>query len=316
MSSLEFRVPISPNAGFFASVRLIVLSLAWLGPPYSTARILVSVGDYADVAEVRAKNRWAIDYPVEWRSVPHDLFEAESYLGTANDRFLESPRADIIILCDADTCAIARFDGLLAMLDVAHPLVVGLQAHDSPFGANAADNESRWRKLLTDAKLPRHQPLFRHYSFDPERKKGWAPPYLNYGFVAFNRTAFERIAPLANKYTLRAMALLEEPFFSAQVGLALAISAADIDTAQLGHAYNCANDDRVFAAGLRCENEIKIIHYLRDDEFDRRTFLCEPKELRRFLDTPKRGRVTDRLRQHVALFREQFEELASAASAA
>ena len=57
MSSLEFRVPISPSAGFFASVRLIVLSLAWLGPPYSTARILVSVGDYADLADVRAKNR-------------------------------------------------------------------------------------------------------------------------------------------------------------------------------------------------------------------------------------------------------------------
>jgi len=59
------------------------------------------------------------------------------------------------------------------------------------------------------------------------------------------------------------MALLEEPFFSAQIGLALATSAAGIDTPQLGHAYNCANDDRLFAAGLRCENEIKIIHYLR-----------------------------------------------------
>ena len=105
-------------------------------------------GDYADLDEVRAQNRWATEYPVEWRSVPYDLFEAESYLATANDRFLDSPRADMVILCDADTCAIARFDLLLAMLNIANPLVAGLQAHDSPFGANAADIESDGGKCL------------------------------------------------------------------------------------------------------------------------------------------------------------------------
>jgi hypothetical protein len=318
VSSVEFRIPISPNAGFFTSVRLIALLAARLGPPYSTARILVSVGDYADLDEVRACNEWATDYPVEWRTVPHDFFEAESYLATANDRFLDSPRADIIVLCDADTCAIARFDDLLVRLDVAHPLVAGLQAHYPPFGAaslKAAENESRWWKLLAGADLPRYQPLVRRYSFDPDGEKGLAPPYFNYGFIAFNRPAFERIAPLANKYTLRAMALLEEPFFSAQIGLALAISASGVNTMQLGHADNCANDDRVFATGLGSENDIRIIHYLRGDEFDRRTFLCELMELRRFLDMPKCNSVTERLRQHVALFREQFEQGAAGESA-
>jgi hypothetical protein len=306
VTTLEFRIPISPSAGFFSSVRLIAVSLAQMGPPYSLARILVSVGDCADIAQVRRENPWADDYPIEWRIVPHDLFEAARYFATGRDRYLENARADVVVMCDADTCPIDRLDMPLRMLCGEEPKIAGLQAHYAPFPGSAAENEATWRKLLTSASVPHQELLTRRYSMDPDGRMGWAPPYFNYGFVAFNRCAFERIAPIVHKYTLHALGLLDEPFFAAQVGLTLAAAAAQIPTLLLDHAYNCANDEHVFSTGLRSEEDIKIIHYLRPDEFDRRTFLSDPAEFEAFLNTPKRNRVNERLRQHVLKLHDLF----------
>jgi hypothetical protein len=299
MMTLEFRVPISPSAGFFANIRLLAVSLARLGPPYSSARVLVSVGDCTELAQVRAANAWASAYPILWRIVPHDLFEAQRYVGTVADGMLESTCADVIVCCDADICPISRFDELFPMLAIERPIVAGLQAHFSPFGGSAIENESTWRKTLSGAGLA-HQPLFQQYSMDPAGGMGCAPPYFNGGFMLFNRLAFERVAPIFNKYQKITVALLGETFFCSQIAFALAIAAAGITTMPLGHAYDCANDDLVFSTGLASEDDIKVIHYLRDDEFDRRSFLTDPAALHDFLTTPKRNRVSERLRLHVA----------------
>ena len=299
--TLEFRIPISPTAGFYSEVRLFAVSLARLGPPYSSARILVSVGDYADLVQVRSENEWAARYPVEWRIVPHDLFRELRYIATGNDRYSEPAAADVVILCDADTCPVARFDDLLAMLS-GEPKVAGLQAHFAPFAGSAAENEAKWKELLASTGLA-NQPLTHAYSMDPTEAMGRAPPYFNYGFVAFNRAAFQAVAPLAFSYMRKALTLLGDHFFhvglSDQVGLALAIAAAGVGTLPLGHAHNCANDDLVFTTGLSSEDDIKFIHYLRGDEFDRRTFVADPIALRDFLAVPKRNRVSERLRRHV-----------------
>ena len=299
--TLEFRIPISPTAGFYSEVRLFAVSLARLGPPYSSARILVSVGDYADLVQVRSENEWAARYPVEWRIVPHDLFRELRYIATGNHRYSEPAAADVVILCDADTCPVARFDDLLAMLS-GEPKAAGLQAHFAPFAGSAAENEAKWESLLASTGLA-GQPLTRRYSMDSTGAMGRAPPYFNYGFVALNQAAFEAVSPLALGYVRQAITLLGDHFslfgFSDQAGLALAIAAAGVATLPLGHAHNCANDDRVFTTGLDSEDEIKVIHYLRGDEFDRRTFLADPIAFRDFLAVPKRNRVSERLRRHV-----------------
>ncbi len=300
MTALEFRVPISPIPGFYASVRLIAVSLARLGPPYSSARLLVSVGDYADLSRVKAENEWAAAYPIEWRIVSHELFETQSYMATGADRYCEPARADTVVLCDADTCPVARFDELLSRMAGARAKVMaGLQAHFSPFGGSASSNEGKWRELLAGAGFT-NQPLVWRYSMDPEGLMGSAPPYFNYGMVAFNRPAFDRIAPIASQYVEIALKLLDQPFFAAQVGLTFALLAAEIDPLFLGHAYNCANDDLVWTTGLTSTKDIKIIHYLREDEFARLSFLADPAERAKFLGTPKRNLVSERLRDHIA----------------
>lgn len=300
--TLEFRIPVSPTAGFFSELRLFAVSLAGLGAPYSSARILVSVGDYANLAQVRNDNEWATRFPIEWQVVPHNIFRELGYIGTGNHRYCEPAAADVVILCDADTCPVARFDDLLAMLS-GEPKVAGLQAHFAPFAGGAAENEAKWMTLLASAGFAR-QPLTQRYSMDPTGAMGRAPPYFNYGFVAFNREAFEAVSSLAFGYVRQTMTVLGDRLhhirFSDQVALTIAIMAAGVSTLPLSHAYNCANDDLVFTTGLASEDEIKFIHYLRGDEFDRRTFLVDPIAFREFLSVPKRNRVSERLRRHVA----------------
>ena len=71
--------------------------------------------------------------------------------------------------------------------------------------------------------------------------------------------------------------------FSDQAGLALAIAAAGLATLPLGHAYNCANDDRVFTTGLDSERRDQGYSLpARGREFDRRTFLADPIAFRDF----------------------------------
>jgi hypothetical protein len=117
-TGLEFRIPISPLASMYSNVRFAAMSLARLGPPYSTARIVVSVGDCASHEQVLRETPWAHALPLEWRVAPHQECETNPCPASGNDRYAEGPRADVVVLCDADLCVIDRFDDLLAALGV------------------------------------------------------------------------------------------------------------------------------------------------------------------------------------------------------
>jgi hypothetical protein len=306
-TALEFRIPISPLASMYSNVRFAAMSLARLGPPYSTARIVVSVGDCASHEQVLRETPWAHALPLEWRVAPHQECETNPCPASGNDRYAEGPRADVVVLCDADLCVIDRFDDLLAALGREQPAVAGLQAHYPPFHQReAAANDGLWKELLAEVDAPTRA-LQYPYSMAPDGSQGRGPAYFNYGFVAFNRRGFQRVAPLVTKYTAIACRFLTDrragdPGYQSQVGLALAIAVAGLDVVPLGHEYNCANDDRVLACGLGDPAAVKALHYLRTEEFDRNNFLCDLEAHRRFTAAPLRGRVSERLRQHVVTF--------------
>jgi len=288
----------------YSTVRLAALSLAKLGPPYSQARILVSVGDCVSYDQLMRETTWSEGLPIEWRVAPHYACESNPITSSGNDRYSENPRADVVVLCDADLCVVARFDELLNRLSTANPLVAGLQAHFPPFPDRRPEaNNAMWHLLLDGIGMPR-RPLGYGYSLVADRDQGSAPAYFNYGFVAFNRPGFLRIAPLVTKYTEIARGFLTErpgqiPGFQSQIGLTLAIAAAGLDVLPLGHAYNCANDDLVFAHGLGDIAQAKVLHYLRGDEFDRNSFVADPAAHATFIAKPLQCRVSERLRQHV-----------------
>jgi hypothetical protein len=306
---LEFRFSISPKPEFYATVKLAALSLRRLGPPYDSARILVSVGDYADLDTISAANGWSEDFPVEWRSVSHELFSDHSYLATHNDRYFAPSDADVIFMCDSDVCLIGRIDDLVDCIGRSnHRMVAGLQAHFAPFQFGSAGNEAAWRRIFSDMELAEPR-LAMQYSGDPAGIMGRAPVYFNYGLVAFGREAFAAVAPLQASYCQMMRILTKDSFFLTQIGLSLMIAATQLDFKMLTFAYNCSNDDLPFAASdefrINDVNDIRVIHYLRNDQFDRRKFLVDPAAYAAFLSASHFNWVNKRLQDHVMMLGRQ-----------
>jgi hypothetical protein len=298
--TFEFRIPILPEPEFFSNIKLAALSLAKLGGAYTTTPIVVSIGGHADTDQVYAVNRWSRTYPVIWRPVPHPV--SDRGFSSGIDRYVEPPRGDVVIMIDADACLMRPIDDLLLrMRGAERPLVAGLSAHFSPFSRDGAENNATWRRLL-DAFGFCDTPLDRRYSESPDEASGGSPPYFNYGFVAFNRSAFILIQPLIRSLTERVSHYLKDtPFlvFSGQIAVSLAILTVDVDTLAIGPEYNCPNSDEMLAYGLRDAADIRVLHYLRRDQFDRHSFLCNRDEFDAFCSKPFASPVLQAFQRHV-----------------
>ena len=298
--TFEFRIPILPEPAFYSNVKLSALSLAKLGGAYASAPIVVSIGGHADEMQVRALNRWSENYPLTWRAVPHAI--SDRTFSSGFDRYVEPPRGDVVILIDADACLLRPIDNLLLTLrNAARPLVAGLPAHFSPFSRNGIENDARWRELLQTFGFG-EVPLQQRYSESPDPGYGASPPYFNYGFVAFNRAAFIAIQPLIRPLTERVLRHLADTpfvFFSGQIALTLAMLTVGCETLALGPEYNCPNSDEMFAHGLTNAADIRVLHYLRQDEFNRHRFLCDRREFDAFCNRRFASAVVRVFQQHV-----------------
>ena len=292
---LEFRFSISPSPSFYSTVRLAALSLRRLGSPYDTARLVVSVGDYATLDQIRTANAWSEDFPVEWRTVDAEAFRDQSYLATHNDRYF-APAADVI-----------------AHIGEPGPRkMAGLQAHFSPFFCVSAEQrESEWRRIFAAADLG-EPPLSIAYSGDRDGAMGRAPAYFNYGLVALSRAAFDAIAPAQASCCNMMHRLTNGSFFLTQIALSVSSVAEGVEAELLSFAYNCSNDELPFAAPdrfrINCVEEIRVIHYLRGDEIDRRAFLVDPAAYAAFMSATNLNRVNERLRNHLATLA-QYDDL-------
>jgi len=303
LPTFEFRIPIAPTPAFYSNIRLAAMSLARLGEPYKSAPIIVSVGYNADLGVVRDVNSWAVDYPIVWYAPPSELWDQGGFEeGRFGHRFPEDVDSEVVIHCDADTCIVGRFDDLLRDLGRPGPRLAACMAHGSPFGGSPEENETRWRNLFRSAHLAPPS-LGCTYSMMSREEAGGSPPYFNAGFVAFNRDAWRRILPAVDLLTpfarnfLRPMGRAQ---FSIQAALSLALArCAEVEVRHLGLEYNCPNDDAAFDHGVRSEDDIRVIHFLRKDEFDRHRFLSEPAMFDTFLKADLKGRVNRRLRDHI-----------------
>ncbi len=304
--TFEFRIPILPHASFFSNVKLAALSLAALGDNYAVAPVRVSVGDHADRDAVIAANSWSQNYPVEWRMVPIEVSDAEFSSGL--DRYAMPTSSDVVILIDADACLLRPIDELVEQLCMAQrPTIAGMQAHFPPF-KDRATSEVQWRSLLTKCGFP-DIALERGYSMSPPEVSGLCPAYFNYGFVAFNATAFERIRPLIAGYTHKLLALLagtQQIYFTAQLALTLAILETGVDVLELGPEYNCPNSDEMLAHGLRAADDVRVMHYLRNSVFDRHAFLCEHQAFEAFRQTEFSSPIVQSFRAHVLNLKNVF----------
>ena len=301
MATCEFRLPIAAAPGFYSNVKLAALSLAALGPPYDAAPLTVFFGGDADPGQVRADNPWSGALPhLAWRAAPPVRVHPGFASGLA--RYSRPAEADVVVLMDADACLLRPIDDLLETLSSAQePTVAALPAHASPFSHDGATNDAAWRHLLQDCGLA-DVPLDSRYYRHPDGYPGWCPPYFNYGFVAFNRAAFERVRPLLEDLTERMLQRYEgtpTAFYSAQLALTLALLQCSVRTLALDHAFNCPNSDEMSKFAPLAPDSIRVLHYLRTAEFDRHRFLCDPAAFDAFRRAAFAAPATREFQRHV-----------------
>lgn len=282
---LEFRIPISPTEGFFAQVRLFNFALRRLGGIYADARLRIVVGDKCDIDEVRRANRWSDDHNVIWDRVPDALFDVASIWGTANWRLnLSADDADIIILSDADTVLLRDIDPILNDFATDHAVVRGHMAHYPPpvgLDETAPAGPNFWPELL-NAYGAQYVHPWERYSMDPANVLPLSPPYFNLGFVAMNRPALAGFGHDIH-WTEAWLKQHSGSHMRCQIALTLIACRRDMDVSCLPASYNMANDVRHFqASGLGVSN-VRILHYLREGELERASFLL-PGEIDKFLE--------------------------------
>lgn len=308
--NVEFRIPISPTPGFYSQVRFFNFALRRLGGPYQNARLSVVVGDHADLDRVREENAWSEGENVVWHRVPDEIFDRHGIWGTANWRFMiPSSGADAIILSDADTVLVRPVDPIFEQLAGEKPAIAGHMAHLPPPVANSAPPSSSadfWRWLLHSLDVP--LPAFEYrYSIDADRKFEAVPAYFNLGFIALNSAALALFASQIMEEEEKILALTASRM-RCQLAVTTIAYRAGMKILSLPAEYNLANDERHIAQHIRDMAQVRVIHFLRNEEMNRFSDLLEGN-LDDFVTRPMTNPANLRVQ---ALAREYAGELHSA----
>jgi len=271
---VEFRIPISPTQRFFSLVRFYNFALRRLGSQqYRDARLLVVVGDHCDLDSVRRKNKWSDDFNIAWERVPDEIFAEFHWAGTANWRInIPSGDAEIIILSDADTVLLRDVDPLLLEFPSEAPAVRGHMAHlPPPIGSNSAASSAAgselWPWLFNVFNIPWPGATYR-YSMDIYGSLPMAPAYFNLGFIAVNADALAVFAPEITETTRRVTAATDS-FMRCQIAITIIAHRAGINIGTLPASYNAANDLVHLRSNRLTANQIRVLHFLREDEINR-----------------------------------------------
>jgi hypothetical protein len=308
--SVEFRIPISPTEGFFAQVEFFNFGLRQLGPRYREARLQVVVGDNADMDAVRRANPWSEGFNVEWTGVPAAIFDEFGIHGTADWRLCSGPaQADVVCLVDADTVLFRDLDPLLADLAGRGAAVRGHMAHFPPPSAGVtlrlppSDSAEYWAYLFGRFAAPWPQQLHPYSIMGGSPK---VPAYFNLGFVALTPAALETLGNEIFGFQ-RAFARDIDSHMRCQIAVPLLAYKHGLDVDVLPAEYNAANDAAHLAANRVGVGDIRLLHYLREVELSRQTFLTEA-HIDAFLGREPELEVNRALRDHVARFAAQRRE--------
>jgi hypothetical protein len=293
---LEFRIPISPNPGFFAQVRAFDFALRRLGRPYSTACLTVFVGDNCDIEAVRAANTWSGDR-VHWRDVPRAIFDEFGIHGTADWRWVPQAKdVDLVLLSDADTVLLRDIDPLLLSFPLDRAAVRGHMAHLPPpsdgHALPSSDSVEYWPTLFGRFGAPWPDQLF-SYSMDEGGRLPQAPAYFNLGFLACSPAALTIVGHQIFQLQRELMAALES-YMRCQIAVCILSYKNGFDVGTLPAQYNAANDSLHMRNNYISDDDIRVLHYLRSDEIDR-SRIFQASHIDEFLNMELENRANRRL---------------------
>ena len=264
------------------------LALNALGGIYKQAHIIITLGDEKITP---LPNKWEPYFgnTVKLNWVAPELYKQHSYFAQADARWkYDHDEYNFIVFCDADTLLIRPFDGLLIKMWQS-PTAMGVIAH-YPF-PHHENNKQIWFEL---AKKFTGKPIEFNYRntlipYSNESEYADSPFYINFGFLLMTSRIIKTMRDTYVTMRPRIGPLIKKPFFAGQIALTLSLLAHDIPTHALGLRYNFPND--VLADSLHPKElaDIRLLHYLRTDIFDRQTIFTNENAFMDFLSLKLSG---------------------------
>jgi hypothetical protein len=283
---LDFIIPASPNDAFFSQLAMFRLGLDALGGPYRDARLVAVFGaDERSALPLIWRPRFE-RIEVEWAEP--EAFKRDSYRAQGDRRFeVMRPDADVVVLCDADTLLIRPFSEDVLEV-VRNDAIGGVIAHyHFPWAETSGDSAVDWNALSRRVLGAPIATPFQYTLLNPTLP-GACPFYINLGFLVGSPESLLSLHESCQEIRSQVRGILQN-VFDAQVTLALASAAKGLKTAALPMQYNFPNDPIADTAYPADMDEIRLIHYLRTEHFDRHYIFSDRRSFDHFLSLKLSG---------------------------
>jgi hypothetical protein len=286
---LCFLIPASPTDGFCGQIAMWRRALDDLGGIYQQARVVAVFGDSAGTAIPR---RW---FPHFARITVHHItpaaFEANGYHAQADARWELVPEdCDLALFADADVMILRPIDELLARVELEQAIAGAIAHLPFPVGPET-DPERAWSELahaLLGGDIPfEHEHTLVRSSESASTRR--CPFYVNFGLVVVPRSLVDPIGKQFRALRPLVAPRLRSPDFAGQVALTLAVHSQDVPRLAMELRYNFPNDQRAEVLHADDAADLRVIHYLRTDRFDRQRIFGSADAFDAFLGLPLEG---------------------------
>lgn len=289
MTSLEIHVAISPTPVFFNRMHYLAASLAEHGGHYADSPLVVTVGEDVEPFDLAEDTPWAGNYPIEFRWLPRADYQRRQFWATRNQRLHHRHTADQVLLLDPDVLVVGPLDELVQRSHDQQALL-GFPAHVSP-----VDEGFSWDRLFAAAGLGPALNQVEHTGYGfmfHDTANRYSPPYFNLGVIMAPAAHLALMATTIDAELEIAAAASTK--FRSQPALTMAMLRHDVPWELMNARYNFPNDDRFIDRYPDCFDDLRLVHYLRKDDFDKESTFGSPEQIGALLDRTDVGRVNRR----------------------
>ena len=280
-----FSIPASPTAGFYAQIAMFRMALDALGGHYRDADILVFFG-HENEEQPPLPDKWTDCFGrnVKFNWVSAEEFRLKSYLAQGDARWrYDYAGYDLVIFSDADTLMLNPIDDLI-LLNLQQPAVNGVITYLCPPHDGFENPQLFWNSLSNDLLGFPLEFAFRHsLEFEREPEFAYCPYNVNFGFIMVPTGVLKQFAHSFLEMRPEVASLLSLPYFSAQIGLALTLAKENIPVRAISPRYNYPNHPFADKYRINELRDIRLIHYLVYDHFNRNDVFASADMFYQFL---------------------------------
>lgn len=262
---IELRIPISPTFSFLNRAVLLVESFRRFYPD-TIARIYIGQTEGL-TSEAVGRISYAFHgrrIGFEWLT-PSEFNAWEGtrspYIGTMNRRFKIPVDGDHVIIADCDVLLVNRIDELFET-----DAVQGVMAHVAPL----PPEDMRYLYVIDEAPWPEELHPFSGNGVmgPPDAKSPW---YVNSGFCFAPKHLFEQLIEPYHEAIFRMRHVMRDTYWFDQLALALAVAKSRVPSKVIPLRYNFPNQAAFDLQRPAELDDVRILHYLREDTINRTT---------------------------------------------